>query len=68
MLSQPQKLWILFGEARAVKDIAVKETGNKTRKDKILERKNYKNRVQREGPWHYTDECSMPATGQNIFP
>lgn len=37
MLSQPQKLWILFGEARAVKDIAVKETGNKTRKDKILE-------------------------------
>lgn len=37
MLSQPQKLWILFGEARAVKDIAVKEIGNKTRKDKILE-------------------------------
>lgn len=37
MLSQPQKLWILFGEARAVKDIAVKETGNKTRKYKILE-------------------------------
>lgn len=37
MLPQPQKLWILFGEARAVKDIAVKETGNKTRKDKILE-------------------------------